>query len=36
MSLYTISSPWILSQPIVEDDRSATAEEEDLQALAAR
>jgi hypothetical protein len=36
MSLYTILSLWILSQPIVEDDRSATAGEEALQALAAR
>ncbi|MDQ3795800.1 MAG: hypothetical protein M3316_09085 [Actinomycetota bacterium] len=36
MSLYTVLSLWILSQPIVEDDRSATAEEEALQALAAR
>jgi transposase len=36
MSLYIILSLWILSQPVVEDDRSATAGEEALQALAAR
>ena len=36
MSLYTVLSLWILSQPIVEDDLSATTGEEALQALAAR
>ena len=36
MILYTISSLWILSQPIVEDDRSVRTGEEALQALAAR
>jgi hypothetical protein len=28
MILYTISSPWILSQPIVEDDRASTSKEQ--------